>query len=58
MGITKIMILVLVNECEHNNGGCEHGCLDTHSSFQCFCDVGYELDTDGRGCIGRFTQLI
>ena len=35
-----------------NNGGCAHICVDTDQSFECRCNPGYSLDSDGRSCIG------
>ena len=32
-----------INECETDNGGCEHICTNTQSSFYCSCQNGYEL---------------
>ena len=42
-----------VNECNANNGGCEHTCENVDGSFQCGCDTGYMLDADGLTCDGK-----
>ena len=34
--------------------GCDQGCINTLGSFQCDCDVGYELNEDGFTCDGNF----
>ena len=50
-----------LNECLTLNGGCEHICTNTDDSFYCFCDSGYELDSDGFNCsseIALFHQSI
>lgn len=39
-----------VNECLTENGGCQHICTDTPSSFNCSCRPGYSLNDDGRTC--------
>ena len=37
------MCVLDINECETDNGGCEHICTNTQSSFYCSCQNGYEL---------------
>ena len=33
-----------INECSHNNGGCEDTCNNTMGSYKCSCQViGYSL---------------
>ena len=44
--------LSLVNECDSDNGGCEGTCMDTITSFECQCDSGYILASDGLSCEG------
>ncbi|CAH8825520.1 unnamed protein product [Trichobilharzia szidati] len=42
-----------INECLGENGQkhlCDHRCINTLGSYQCFCDPGYELQSDGRTC--------
>ena len=41
------------NECAKDNGGCEQDCINTQGSFRCYCQDGYELMTNNRGCLGR-----
>ena len=41
-----------VDECLDNNGGCEYICTNTIGSFECSCQPGYDLDSDGLACIG------
>ena len=35
--------VVLTNECETNNGGCEDICVDTYDGYCCMCSPGYHL---------------
>ena len=41
-----------VNECAVENGGCDHDCINLEGSFECFCETGYELQSDGKKCSG------
>ena len=41
------------NECNINNGGCDHVCTNTPGSFQCSCRDGYRLASNGQTCTGR-----
>ena len=46
-----------VDECLTNNGGCEYNCTNTDGSFNCSCDAGYELDSDGFNCSSEIAQF-
>ena len=46
-----------VNECEDNNGGCSQVCVDTPASFECRCNDGFTLQSDGRSCTGIYMIL-
>jgi hypothetical protein len=39
-----------INECAVDNGGCHHICHNTAGSFECRCNSGYSLASDGRTC--------
>ena len=40
------------DECAHDHG-CEHICLNTLGGYQCKCNIGYELHSDGKRCEGE-----
>ena len=39
-----------VNECLSNNGGCEQICTNREGSFECSCNPGFTLNSDGFTC--------
>ena len=41
-----------INECETNEGGCEHICNNTMGSFECLCQLGFNLASNGLQCNG------
>ena len=43
-----------VNECEDNNGGCSHNCVNTMGSYHCTCKLGYSLSHDNTSCTGNY----
>ena len=45
------------NECNTDNGGCDHTCTNTPGSYTCSCNTGYSLDLDNRGC-SRKKELV
>ena len=47
-----------INECETNGGGCEHNCSNTVGSFECLCQQGYSLASDGLQCNGKCLCVI
>ena len=42
-----------VNECDTENGNCEHICQNTRGSFVCSCRDGFALGTDHARCVGK-----
>ena len=42
-----------INECDVNNGGCEHSCTNVIYSFECSCYLGYNLTENGFTCDGK-----
>ena len=55
--IIVFLILVDVNECYNNNGGCSHLCHNTFASYYCSCSNYEELDEDNHTCIGIISSL-
>lgn len=42
-----------IDECIQNGVLCKNGrCVNTDGSFQCICNAGFELTTDGKNCVG------
>ena len=47
-----------MNECLTNNGGCAQICTDTPNAFECSCNFGFILASDGLGCDGKTIFVI
>ena len=47
-----------IDECDINNGGCEHNCTNTIGSFVCRCNFGYNLTENGLDCIGMYLKSV
>ena len=47
--VVTYYLLLDINECLVNKGGCQHICTNTDGSFECSCNTGY---TGGRFCTG------
>ena len=48
------IIIIDVNECAANNGGCGHTCTNIVGSYSCACCTGYTLASDRRTCNGKY----
>ena len=48
----KTYYLTDINECDTDNGGCEHNCTNTPGSYQCQCWEGYEMNNNEKNCTG------
>ena len=46
-----------INECDSNNGGCDHRCVNEPGSFRCECRTGFDLASNGTTCIGKLWHL-
>ena len=42
-----------IDECAAGTHECEQDCQNLQGSFQCLCELGYALDTDGKSCNGK-----
>ena len=54
----NIALIIDVNECNSNNGGCSQRCINTAGSFYCSCYTGYRLDSNRRSCSGINLLLV
>lgn len=39
-----------VDECVKTPDVCDHSCMNSDGSYECSCDQGYILESDGHGC--------
>lgn len=39
-----------LDECELQDHGCEHNCVNTLGGYLCSCFLGYELHSDKKSC--------
>ena len=47
------------NECEYNNGGCEHRCINYYGCYTCACYPGYKASqSDWKECVRKYTMCI
>ncbi len=47
-------VYIGVNECASSIlSGCEHGCVNTLTSFRCTCRPGYKLAPNQKNCWGK-----
>ena len=47
-----------MNECASSIlSGCEHGCVNTLTSFRCTCRSGYKLAPNQKNCWGKFSSF-
>lgn len=51
-------LLLDVDECDTDNGGCSNGCLNTFGDYECTCPHGYRIDSvNGTTCLGVFSYF-
>lgn len=54
MSYSHIFQIVLEKDsCAVDNGGCAHQCFSKYGSYDCLCNLGYELKSDMRDCEGK-----
>ena len=46
-----------IDECAANTDGCDQLCTNIAGSFQCSCNSGYSLASNGRTCFGKLCVL-
>ena len=47
------IILIDINECTINNGGCEQTCVNDVGTYNCYCRHGCNLNSDNHTCDGK-----
>ena len=47
-----------INECNNNNGGCEHSCHNTNGSYYCSCNTSYIINSDNHHCDGKIIDVL
>ena len=56
--VLSLLLLVDINECNAENGGCKEVCHNLPGSYKCECDtIGYELGSDKHSCTGMNTNI-
>ena len=48
-------LLLDIDECSVDKGGCQHICTNTDGSYECSCNAGY---TGSRFCTGIFILIV
>lgn len=46
----SFFVLLDEDDCQVNNGGCSHGCIQGPFGAQCTCDPGFQLLNDSKTC--------
>jgi len=42
-----------IDECRDDNGECQHICENLPGNYTCHCLPGYDINDDGKSCIGN-----
>ncbi len=53
-----IFCLADIDECEEGGNDCAQVCSNTMGSYTCGCNLGYQLATDQRSCLGECLFLV
>ncbi len=51
------MFLVFIDRNECDEDACSQMCVNMPGSFECVCFSGFQLQPDGRTCVGEFIDL-
>jgi len=53
--IPTLLLILDIDECKTDNGGCNQNCTNTPGSYHCSCLDGYEMMDDNHTCSGKLT---
>ena len=53
MTVSSFLTHIDIDECTENSNGCNQLCTNTPGSYACYCNVGYELSSDQKTCVGK-----
>ena len=56
--VPVLTLIIDIDECLTNNGGCNQTCSNTDGSFECSCAIGYLLAADNLDCDGKYLNFI
>ena len=48
------IVLIDIDECATENGGCSQICVNKVGTYSCECEAGYVLADDKKTCKGRY----
>ena len=51
-------ISIDIDECQLDNGGCSHSCINLPGIYKCECKDGYSLSVDAHTCYGTTITII
>ena len=52
-----VILLTDINECQSNNGGCSHFCVNVPGNYSCQCPQGYDIGQENpKLCAGEVIE--
>ena len=52
-----VCLCVDIDECVEERHRCVQACVNTLGSFRCSCRTGFQLNTDGKTCMGECLKM-
>ena len=51
-------VFVDIDECNKNVDRCEQNCVNAKGTYECSCNTGFILESDGYSCLGNWISLL